>query len=336
MISTSITRIFNLETPIVSAGMAMVAGPALAAAVSNAGALGTIAADISPPARLHDLIEQTATLTSRPFGVDLIGDFTTDDHIAVLVQARVAVAVFFWSFPTEAQIQRLKGAGIEIWIQVGRVAEAEAALVAGADALIIQGMEAGGHTRSEASTMTLFPRLRGRFPDTALIASGGIACGRTMAAALALGADAVWCGSRFLASEEALAHSGYKKAVLDADVGDTAITTLYGPEWPDQPMRVIWNKGAREGIGREAAATQELAGRTIGTTDMDGKRHPLPAYSAILPTRDFEGDLEYTCFTAGQSVGNIHTLLPAADIVATMTGEARNTLDGLLLAHIAG
>ena len=235
MFSTSITRTFKLTTPIVNAGMAMIARPALAAAVCEAGGLGTIGSDINPPDVVRDLVRQTKTLTKRPFGVDLIGDFVTDEHVSALIEEQVALAIFFWTLPTPGHVERLKQAGIKVWMQIGRVAEAEQAAALGADALIVQGAEAGGHNRAEASTMTLFPRIRRRFPGLPLLAAGGIVDGATMAAALVLGADAVWCGSRFLAAQEAEAHDSYKERVLSADVGDTAILSIYGPEWPDRP-----------------------------------------------------------------------------------------------------
>ena len=214
-------------------------------------------------------------------------------------------------------------------MQVGRIAEAEQAAALGADALIVQGAEAGGHNRAEASTMTLFPRIRTRFPGLPLLAAGGIVDGTTMAAALVLGADAVWCGSRFLASQEAEAHDAYKDRVLSADVGDTAILSIYGPEWPDQAMRVIVNDGARVALGREPQAIADAEGQIIGSTVLNGQSIPVPRYSAILPTRGFDGDIEQVCLTAGQSAGNIDEILPAGEIVRRMTSEAKAALDGL-------
>jgi NAD(P)H-dependent flavin oxidoreductase YrpB (nitropropane dioxygenase family) len=329
MFSTSITRVFGLTTPIVNAGMAMIARPKLAAAVCEAGALGTIGCDISPPSVLRELVRQTKTLTKRPFGVDLIGDFVTDEHISVLVEEKAALAIFFWTLPTPAHVDRLKRAGITVWMQIGGVAEADQAAARGADALVVQGAEAGGHNRAEASTMTLFPRIRRRFPGLPLLAAGGIVDGRTMAAALVLGADAVWCGSRFLASQEAEAHDAYKDRVLSADVGDTAILSIYGPEWPGQAMRAIVNDGARMALGREAEAIKDAAGQVIGSTVLNGHTIPVPRYSAILPTRDFAGDIEQACLTAGQSAGNIEAILPAGEIVRRMTSEAAAALDEL-------
>lgn len=326
MISTSIMRDFGLATPIVNAGMAMIARPALAAAVCESGGLGTIGSDINPPQILRDLIRKTKALTKRPFGVDLIGDFVTDEHISVLLEEQVALAIFFWTLPTSEHVGRLKHAGIKVWMQVGRVAEAEQAVALGAEALVVQGSEAGGHNRAEASTMTLFPRIRRLFPGLPLLAAGGIVDGTTMAAALALGADAVWCGSRFLASLEAEAHDDYKARVQAADVGDTAILSIYGPEWPDQPMRAIVNDGARAALGREAEATRDAEGQVVGSTVLNGQTIPVPRYSAILPTPDFDGDIEQACLTAGQSAGNIDEVLPAGEIVRRMTAEAKSVL----------
>jgi NAD(P)H-dependent flavin oxidoreductase YrpB (nitropropane dioxygenase family) len=315
--------------------MAMIARPALAAAVCEAGGLGTIGSDINPPDVLRDLIRQTKALTKRPFGVDLIGDFVTDEHLAVLIEEKLALAIFFWTLPQQEQVERLKQAGIKVWMQIGAVAEAYQAVALGADALIVQGAEAGGHNRAEASTMTLFPRIRRCFPGVPLLAAGGIVDGATMAAALVLGADAVWCGSRFLASKEAEAHQTYKDRVLSADVGDTAIFSIYGPEWPLQAMRAIVNDGARAALGREADAMKEAEGQVIGSTILNGQKIPVPRYSAILPTRDFDGDTEQACLTAGQSVGNIDEILPAGEIVRQMTGEAKAALDRLAAARQA-
>jgi NAD(P)H-dependent flavin oxidoreductase YrpB (nitropropane dioxygenase family) len=332
MLSTRVTRRFGLAKPILNAGMAMIARPPLAAAVSNAGGLGMIGCDVSPPDILNTMIRETKALTARAFGVDLIGDFLSDDHIEVLACERVPLAVFFWSPPTRAQVGRLRAAGTEVWMQIGSVAEAAEAVALGIDGLVVQGAEAGGHNRSEASTMTLFPRVRSLYPELPLVAAGGIADGRSMAAALCLGADAVWCGTRFLAAEEANACEAYKRRVEAACVGDTAITGIYGPEWPDQPMRAILTDGLRAAIGREAEAVTEARGEVMGTVTLGGECVSLPRYSAILPMRDFEGDIEQACLTAGQSAGNIRAVLPAARIVREMSEEAEAVLADLASA----
>ena len=135
---------------------------------------------------------------------------------------------------------------------------------------------------------------------------------------------------RFLASQEAEAHDAYKARVLSADVGDTAILSIYGPEWPRQAMRAIVNDGARVALGREPEAIDDASGQIIGSTILNGQKIPTPRYSAILPTRDFDGDIEQACLTAGQSAGNIDEILPAGEIVRRMTNEAKAALNRLI------
>lgn len=326
MFETPVTRRFGLRTPILNAGMAMIARPALAAAVSEAGGLGTLGNDVNPPEGLRALVHETRALTARPFGVDLIGEFTTEAHVDVLVEERVALVIFFWTTPPADWVRRLQAVGSAVWMQVGSVAEAHEAVARGVDGLVVQGAEAGGHTRAEASTMTLFPRIRRLFPALPMAAAGGIADGATMAAALMLGADAVWCGSRFLASAEANAHAGYQQRVVEADVGDTVVTTLFGPEWPDQPMRVLRRPEVQAALDGRAPSVDASVLATIGSVVLGGARVPLPPFSAILPMRDFEGDIDRACLTMGQSAGNIDAVLPAAEIVHRMDAEARQAL----------
>ena len=325
MFDTRLTRSLGLAVPVVSAGMAMVARPALAAAVSNAGGLGTIACDVNPPEVLRTHVRETRALTTRPFGVDLIGDFLTDAHSTCWSRRRSpSRSSSGRSRPPLRSACCRPPASRSGCRSAGR--EAAEAVDLGAEALIVQGAEAGGHTRSEASTLTLFPCIRRLHPDLPLLAAGGIVDGRIMAAALVLGADAVWCGTRFLASTESEAHDGYKAAVTAADVGDTMVSTLYGPEWPGQPMRVIASAPAR---AVEAGAPLP-DGSAIGTTRLNGQTVPLPPFSAILPTREFECDLAYACLTAGQGAGNVQNVLPAAEIVRGMAEEALTALKRVL------
>jgi enoyl-[acyl-carrier protein] reductase II len=323
---TRITQQYGLDVPIISAGMAFLAGPALVAAVSRAGGLGTLGGAMLPPPALGALVRATRELTARPFGVDLIGDFVEDAHIEVLAEERVAVVVFFWTPPRRAHVERLHGAGTRVWIQVGSVAEAREAAALGADAIIAQGAEAGGHNRAEASTFALLPAVRAAVAPLPVIAAGGIVDGRGLVAALALGAEAVWCGTRFLASVEAQAHDEYKRRVLAAGVGDTVRTTLFGPEWPGQAMRVLRNRAAREWAGREAEALALPPSEPIGHTRMGDQHVPLPRFSALLPTVHTEGDFEQMALTVGEACGNVHELRPAAELVSSMAAQAREVL----------
>ncbi len=327
MLRTRFTDAYGLAAPIASAGMAMIAMPALAAAVSNAGGFGTLGGAMAPPDALRELVRATRGLTRRPFGVDLITEFVAPAHIDVLLEERPAAVVFFWSLPEVGVIRRLQRAGIRVWMQVGSVEEARNAAGAEVDLVVAQGSEGGGHNRSEAATFTLLPAVCDAVAPLPVLAAGGIADGRGLAAALALGADGAWCGSRFLASEEAHAHAEYKARVLAANIGDTVVTTLFGPEWPEQPMRVIRNRVVTEWAGREREASL-AAGRfgAIGTTLMGGERIPLPKFSALLPTPHTEGDFDEMGLTAGESAGRIGKVLSAGDIVRAMAGEAQRVI----------
>lgn len=329
MLKTELSTALGLETPLINAGMAFIAGPALAASVSNAGGLGMLGTGMAPPEGLRQMIRATKSMTKRPFGVDLLGTFTEAGHIDVLVEEKVPVAVFFWDLPTREAAAKLRHAGIRFWMQVGRMSEAADALAHGAEALIVQGSEAGGHNRSEAPLAQLLPRMLKAFPKVPMIAAGGIFDGASMAAALCLGAQAVWCGTRFLASTEATAHAGYKQAVVDAGAGGTEITRVFGPEWPGQEMRALINKAVVTARGREAAALAESQGEIIGSVELGGATLPVPRYSAILPTPEFRADLDWSCLTAGECAADIHAIEPAGEIVARMTADASRILEQL-------
>jgi NAD(P)H-dependent flavin oxidoreductase YrpB (nitropropane dioxygenase family) len=326
MFETRITRQFGLRAPIINAGMAFVAGPELAAAVANAGGLGMLGGAMVPAEGLRMMIDATRSMTEKNFGVDLIGEFIDDSHIDVLAEEKVPLVVFFWSGPSAAQVKRLKKGGVAFWMQVGSVEEAQAAVELGAEAIIVQGSEAGGHNRSRATLSTLFPAIQRAMPGIPLIAAGGISDGASMMAALLRGADAVWCGTRFLASKEADAHDGYKDRVVQAKAGDTAITTVFGPEWPVQPLRALVNEAVRTASGRVSDALKQAEGQAIGTTVLGGQTISVPRYSAILPTRAFDADLEWACLTAGESSANIRSVEPAGAIIGTMMEEARSML----------
>ncbi len=156
-----------------------------------------------------------------------------------------------------------------------------------------------------------------------LVAAGGIVDGASMAAALSRGAEAVWCGTRFLASHEADAHEGYQARLVQAGHGCTTISTVFGPEWPGQPLRALVNDAVRTSEGRIDAALAEANGLFIGTTMLGGVAVPVPRYSALLPTRAFNGDLEWSCLTAGECAAMIKSIEPASAIIDQMMEEAR-------------
>ncbi len=325
------TRHYGLAYPFVGAGMAFVSTAPLAAAVSNAGGLGVIGCGPETPERLALLIQEARSRTSGLLSVNFIvangaaGPFTTEAHLDVVIQQQVEVVSFFWDLPPRTWVDRLRAAGIAVWIQVGSPREALAARALGVDALICQGIGAGGHNRGTAPTLPLLRAIRSVVGSSmVLLAAGGIATGWDAAVALCAGADAVWVGTRLVASEEAYAHDGYKRRIVQASwPGDTALTTLFGPEWPGQRTRVLRNRVVRQWAGCEdQVPSPPPPPAVIGTTLFRGGPYAMPKFSVVVPTPDTVGDLEEMALLAGEGVGRIHSIQPAEEIVARMMWEA--------------
>lgn len=249
-------------------GLGFLALPELVAAVSNAGGLGLLGVPPAPAAAMQATIEQTKPLTSRPFGVDLIvddtafGPSTTVEHIEVCVAERVQVVVFFWNLPAADWVERLHAAGAKVWMQVGSVEAARKTVDARMDAIIVQGSEAGGHNRSRLPISSLVPAVVDAVAPVPVVAAGGIADGRGVAAALALGADAVCVGTRLVASREAFAHDEHKRRVLAATAEDIARTST--PRPPEPPQTI--------GRGRRYPKSRVAGGRRIGAGQVRSDR----------------------------------------------------------------
>jgi enoyl-[acyl-carrier protein] reductase II len=339
---TRFTEHYGLTVPFVSAGMGFIAVPALVASVSNAGGLGLLGASPAPPPAMQAMIRETKSLTSRPFGVDLIiaetafGPCATDAHIAVCVTEGIKVVVFHWNLPLAAWVEQLHAAGAKVWVQVGSPARAREAVEIGADAMMAQGREAGGHNHSQVALFSLVPAIVDAIAPVPVIAAGGIADGRTVAAALALGAQAVCVGTRLVASREAYAHDEYKRRIVAATAADIVRTAIFGPEWPDQPMRVIRNRVVGEWAGRDDRTPPAPAPpQSIGRTLVGGQEYPMPKFSAVLPTPDTTGDLEEMCLAAGESAGLVQEIKPAGEILHEMINEAERIIANLGQTYMA-
>jgi enoyl-[acyl-carrier protein] reductase II len=337
---TRLTRELGVFYPFVSAGMAFVSLPSLVIAVSEAGGIGMLGAAPEPAPMLQARLKAIQAGTQRPYGVNFIlasgggQDFTTRAHIDACLAARVPVVSFHWALPPADWVRDLKAAGTRVWVQAHSVDFARQALDAGADGLIAQGRQAGGHNRSTVPTLRLVRELRALFNDVTLLAAGGIADGPGAARALHHGADGVWVGTRMVASVEAWAHPAYKQRLTEGDVGDSVFTTAFGPEWPGQRMRVLRNRAAREWAGREERIPASAAREYVGTTKLfpgvEGGNvpYPMPRHSAFIPTPDTEGDLEEMALPAsGASMARIEGVLPAGQIVVEMMERARLALE---------
>ncbi len=317
----------GIDVPFVGAGMAIVGGPALTAGVSNAGGLGLFCLGPGTPELLGTSIDQIRQLTDRPFGVDFIvedtsfGPATTEAHIDVVVEKKVPLVVFFWNPPPAEWVAKIRESGAKIWGTAYSVESALKLEELGVDAIIVQTNEAGGHVKATLGALSLIPATVAALNGTPVIAAGGIVDGPTAAAAFALGADAVCVGTRLVASVESLASDEYKERLLQAKSGETTVTTIFGPEWPDAPMRVI----------RNAAVAQSERGEgvpegVIGKTLVFGQEYDMPACSAILPTLNTKGDHEAMCIAAGAGVGSITSVKTAAEIVSDVIDGAREAM----------
>ena len=327
MLKTKFCELFGVEYPIVCAGMGNVALANLAAAVSEAGGLGTIALPGSSPDAMAAEISAARRITAKPIVVNQLVPFLRPGIFEMLAKQPISAVTLFWGDPAE-HIPACKRLGLRVIWQCGSALEAAAAKRAGAAAIIAQGFEAGGHVRGIVTTFALIPEVRDAIGDLPMLAAGGISDGRGLAAALALGADGAVFGTRFLASRESAAHPEYKQAVLDAHASDTVHTKLFDIGWPDAAHRVIRTPlvDAWERAGSHPSPNRAGEGETIAHLRRAGIDAPLPRYSVNPPSDSVEGDISGLPFYAGQSVSMIDKITPAAEIVRQIAAEAHDVI----------
>ena len=213
---TALTELLGIEAPIVLAPMGGAVTPELAAAVSNAGGLGVIPLSYSTPDEIKSTAGEIAALTDRPFGINLILEWDQRERLAAALDAGVPAISLFWGDVSELVPQAHDG-GAVVFVSVGSVDEAVRAADAGADVVVAQGWEAGGHVRGTVTTLALVPRVVDAVDPVPVVAAGGIADGRGLAAVLALGAAGGWVGTRFLAAREASIHDEYRQRRARSD-----------------------------------------------------------------------------------------------------------------------
>jgi nitronate monooxygenase len=292
------------------------AGALLATEVSRAGGLGTLGASWTAPAVLREQIRSIARVTDRPFCVNLVLDFAQDERLEVVAEERVPWVSFSFGLRPEL-VDRARAGGVRVLVQVGSADEAGAAAGAGAHALIVQGVEAGGHVRSVVGLLPLLAEVR-RSVSLPLLAAGGIADPASARAALSAGASAVVMGTRFVASDESDAHPDYKRRLLSAKGRDTVLTDLFDVGWP-APHRVLrnstyelWQAAGRPPPGRRPREDENVA-------------EGVPRYAVNMPLSSTGGDVEAMAMYAGQGVGSIDAVEPAAAIVERFASELRAT-----------
>lgn len=312
----------GVRHPVMQAGMSSASGPRLAGAVSAAGGIGTLG--------LHDvsvwdaLIERTKTQAQgRPISVNLLLPYTRAKHIETVIRQRVPIVTLFWGDGSNL-IRELQRHEVFVFQQVGSQDEARRALDAGIDGLIVQGVEAGGHVRAQQRLDDLLPQIVGLSPATPMFAAGGIYTAQDAERVANLGAHGVCTGTRFLLTPESNIHDAYRERLLAAD--STVLTHLFGFGWPDL-HRVVPNKATdrwcREdgsipvwlnAVNSAFSFTRKLVPMKAGIAK--AQKPGLPFFSPALLDSQLPAELaDATALYAGEQIGRIHSLLPAADIV---------------------
>lgn len=346
MIRTALTEVLGLTHPIASAGMARIAQADLVVAVSEAGGLGCLGGSTMMPDELREQIRSITSRTDRPYAVNILlpDSLTTDDDTAwqpvrdavnalspqdrvkmagieafltpgvvarqaeIILDAAPSVAVITFATPSWF-IDECHERGITVMALVGSIGTAKSAAAAGVDILVAQGTEGGGHT-GRASTLALVPGVID-IVDKPVLAAGGIADGRGLAAALAMGAAGAWVGTRFVASTEAFGHQRFKERVVTGALNQVDITRSYS----GKTMRAFRNEWTEQWAPKQDEAA------------------PFPQQYAVagplVETGYLDGDVERGMMPAGQSVQNIHDILPAGEIVRRMSSEAEKIITGL-------
>ena len=310
---TPVCELLGIEQPIVQAPMSAL--PQLAAAVSNAGALGMLALTWSTPA--GDVVRETAALTDRPFGGNLI--LNTDQHrrLDEALESGMRIVSLVWGDPT-SYVEQVHEANGVVLHTVGSAEEARRAVASGVDVVVAQGWEAGGHVGSQVATLPLVPAVVDAVDPVPVIAAGGIGDARGVAAVFALGAQAAWLGTRFLLAQEMPLHEEYRRRVIGAAETDAQwYADLYEVGWPDAPHRALRNSTSEawEAAGRPPLGSRPGVGEVIAHF---ASGEEIVRYEPAAPMVGTTGDIEALSLWAGQSVALARQLQPAADIVAEL------------------
>ena len=308
---TRLTEILRIEHPVMLAGMGGVSYSALAAAVSNAGGYGCLGASTMSTEKMVDEISATAQLTKLPFGVDLLTAFPDDmvKNVELIIEGGASAFVAGLGVPRNV-VDLCHKNNVLVVSMCGKVNHAKAALDAGCDIVVAQGTEAGGHTGTVA-TMPLVPLIVDAVgAHIPVVAAGGLFDGRGLAAALALGADGVWMGTRFIATPEARGLPGYKQRILEAHEDGTVISRAFS----GKTMRVIRN-ATTDRYDSDPSLLKKFP-EQIFVSHSDGTFHLGGDENTENVDPDREG------YPAGQVVGAIESLVPAADLVRSIVAEA--------------
>src|SRR5215472_10740108 len=319
MLHTRICDLLGIANPIVMGGMGSATSAPLVAAVSDAGGLGILGATILSPSQIREQIAAIRVATEKPFGVNFLLFAAEEVGLATALEARPPVLSFAWARRDQnlrPWVQRVHDTGLLVMYMAPDMPEAVRAAEAGADVIVAQGTEGGGHVGQMAS-MALVPRVVKSVAPRPVIAAGGIADGRGLAAALALGADGVLLGTRFLATDESPLHANFKQAIVHSNGHDTVLTEIpdiaTGQVWPGAMARALRNRFIDQWAGREWALRQQPQ-----------------ALRDTARTARLAGDVDNASVLIGQDAGLIDVILPASEVVHRMLAQAEELIVGHL------
>jgi nitronate monooxygenase len=307
---------FGLHYPIMQAPYG---GPGLAAAISNAGALGTVSLWVGTEDAARDRVKTLRAATTQPFAVNYVLAFEPRSLPAAL-DAGAPIVHFSWGLPSPTLAATVRQKGAVFGVQIATVDGARAAVDRGAAYLVCQGIEAGGHVQSSTPLYELLPRIVEEAKGTPVLAAGGISHGRQLRAALLAGASGALMGTRFVATQESLAHPEYKNAILRAGADATALSVCFQDGWPGAMHRTLrngtlerWEAAGCPPVGQRPGEGDILAHRADGTS--------VARYHFASPQVGVDGNVMDLALYAGAAVGDVTDLPPAGDLVRRLWDE---------------
>lgn len=304
----------SLNVKLLQAPIGSCCTPELAAAVSNHGGLGALALTWKSAEQVKQIIQATQKLTNRAFQANFVLCFQVEAQLQSAIQSRVPVITFSWGIPSPLMVNSIVDAKIPFGVQVFSISEAKRAKDLGADFLITQGIEAGGHVQGTLPLIHQVEILKTSNINLPLVAAGGIGTPDDAIKVLSSGAEAVMIGTRFVASTESAAHDNYKKLLLSSFPTDTVLTECFSVGWPDAPHRVLRNSTLE--LWEQKSDLPKFSGA------ITAEGTPIPILSDTPPVRGTTGDIEKMCLYAGTSVSGVTRIVSAAEIIE----EFRSTL----------
>lgn len=319
------SEFLNVKYPILCGAMTWVSEPKLVAAVCNSGCFGCLAGGNAPVEVLRSQIQELRSLTDKPFAVNLITIAPAYlDHLALMAEMKVPYIVFAGSFPKEKEVEAAKATGAKVLCFASTISIAERMIKFGADAIILEGSEAGGHI-GHVSSVVLMQQVLFRFADQLpVFVAGGIATGKMIAHALLMGASGAQLGTRFVMTEECRVHDNFKMAFRRANARDAVATPQFDSKLPVVSVRALRNKGMDEFGKLQLKLLKELEAGTVSRQFAQEEVERF--WVGALRRAAIEGDVDNGSLMAGQSVGLVDKIVPIKDLVEELVTDAETEL----------